>query len=129
MTGIRRLALASLLLLAPLLAAPGCASVAAPDSEIVEPGDTFSFEGNEYRLLQVQEDYVLLRFREPGSEAGAISGFVDEVFRVTRYDLGQGRWYASQRLPGVYVQWRGLDAFELARGPSALRGAEVTMLK
>ena len=114
--------------LASFLAA-GCASGKGATGAI-HPGDTFSFEGKDYVLRQVQDDFVLLRFREPGDDSsGLISGYVDEVFRVSRYDLGQGRWYGSSRLQGVYVQWLGLDAFALEDDRAALGGAEVVMLR
>lgn len=121
------LALAALL--GAALLASGCASRRGA-SGAVHPGDTFSFDGKSYLLQQVQEDFVLLRYREQ-EEGGSdlISGFVDEVFRVSRYDLGQGRWYGSSRLEGVYVQWLGLDAFALEDDRAALRGAEVVMLR
>jgi len=107
----------------------GCASDTGGRTPDLRPGDTASFHGERYRLQQVQDDFVLLRFRDPDDGQGAISGYVDEVFRVSRYDLGQGRWYGSSRMPGVYVQWLGLEAFALESDRKALGGAEVVMLR
>ncbi|MCK6480136.1 MAG: hypothetical protein HUU06_01625 [Planctomycetaceae bacterium] len=124
--------LATLLLavvLLPALLLGGCASTGGTSSGTVHPGETVSFKGEQFLLLTVQEDFVLLRYRDPDADDGVISGFVDEVFRVSRYDLGKGRWYGSSRLPGVYIQWRGLDAFALESDPAALGGAEVVMVR
>ena len=107
----------------------GCAATPLPGRQEVQPGDTFAFEGKQYRLQQLQEDFIVLRYRDPEESPGPISGFVDEVFRVSRYELGKGRWYAHERLPGVYLQWLGLDSFALARGADRPRGIEVTMLR
>jgi hypothetical protein len=121
---------------ASLLSA-GCASAPTsgprralpPGVERIEPGETIEFEGRVFQMRQVQEDFVLLRYREPAGVGGGISGFVDEVFRVCRYDLGEGRWYTHAKLPDVYLQWLGLDSFAMAHDRSALRGAEVVMLR
>ena len=118
-----------LCLLLLLVLAAGCASTSASGVQRIEPGGEVEFEGRAYKLQQVQEDYVLLRYREPGSTEGALSGFVDEVFRISRYDLGEGRWYANQKNAGVYLQWLGLDAFGIAHSREALGGAEVVMVK
>ncbi len=67
--------------------------------------------------------------RKRGASDYEISGFVDEVFRVSRYDLGEGRWYANEKLPGVYLQWLGLDSFALAHDRSAVGDAPVVMIK
>ena len=123
---IRSLA-APLVLAALAVFSAACASAPPVPSPRVLPGDTFAFEGEEYLLQQVQEDFVLLRYVDP--DDAPISGYVEEVFRVSRYDLGQGRWYAHRRLPGVYLQWLGLDAFALARGSGTVRGSEVVMLR
>ncbi len=110
----------------------GCASAGPPlppGVERVQPGETIEFEGQVFQMRKVQEDFVLLRYREPGGVGGGISGFVDEVFRVCRYDLGAGCWYTHARLPDVYLQWLGFDSFAMAHDRSALRGAEVVMLR
>ena len=113
-----------LLLSAAAALAASCASRPAPGVvRPIEPGEAFEFEGGAFQLRRVQEDYVLLRFREPSPDAGGISGFMDEVLRVSRYDLGEGRWYASEKLPGVYLQWLGLDSFALARDRDAVAEA------
>jgi hypothetical protein len=120
---------AAALLLAAAFAA-GCAGTSgAGGMESVRPGDVVEFDGQVFQLRQVQEDFVLLRYREPGGAGGGITGFVDEVFRVSRYDLGAGQWYSHAKLPGTYVQWVGLDSFALAHDKAALRGAEVVMLR
>ena len=121
--------LAKTLLPALLLLAAGCASTSGSGIGRLDPGQTVEFDGKAYQLRQVQEDFVLLRYREPGSEAGALSGFVEEVFRVSRYDLGAGRWYANEKLPGLYLQWMGLDSFALAHDRKAIGDAEVVMLR
>ena len=112
-----------------LVLAAGCASTSASGIQRIEPGQTVEFDDRAYQLRQIQEDYVLLKYREPGAEQGALSGFVDEVFRISRYDLGEGRWYANQRNSGVYLQWLGLDSFGIAHDRAALGGAEVVMVK
>ena len=121
----------AVLLAAAAALAQGCASAPARSGgmESIRPGDTVDFDGQTFQLRQVQEDFVLLRYRAPGTEGGGITGFVDEVFRVSRYDLGNGQWYSHAKLPGTYVQWLGLDSFALAHDRSALRGAEVVMLR
>lgn len=125
---MKHVATAILLTAAALVA--GCASAPANrGTETLRPGDIVEFEGQVFQLRQVQEDYVLLRYRAPGAEGGLISGFVDEVFRVSRYDLGAGQWYSHAKLPGTYVQWVGLDAFAMAHDREMLRGAEVVMLR
>ena len=111
-------------------ASPGPSGASLPAGvEKVVPGETIEFEGQVFQLRKVQEDYVLLRYKEPGGTGGGISGFVDEVFRVCRYDLGNGSWMTHRNLPGVYLQWLGLDSFALARDRSALGGTEVVMLQ
>jgi hypothetical protein len=112
-----------------VLLAAGCASTSAGGIQRLEPGQTVEFDGRAYQLLQVQEDFVLMRYRDPATEPGAISGFLDEVFRISRYDLGEGRWYANEKLPGVYLQWMGLDSFGLAHDRKVLGNAEVVMLR
>jgi hypothetical protein len=112
-----------------LVLAAGCASTAGPGIQRIEPGQTVEFDDRAYQLRQVQEDFVLLRYRDPGTEKGIISGFVDEVFRISRYDLGEGRWYAHEKLPGVYLQWLGFDSFGLAHDRKAVGNAEVVMLR
>lgn len=112
-----------------LLLAAGCAGTSAAGIQRIEPGQTVEFEDRAYQLRQVQEDYVLLRYREPGAGQGALSGFVDEIFRISRYDLGEGRWYANARNSGVYLQWLGLDSFGIAHDRAALGGAEVVMVR
>jgi len=109
--------------------AAGCAGSSASGIQRIEPGQTVEFDDRAYQLRQVQEDFVLLKYREPGSGQGALSGFVDEVFRISRYELGEGRWYAHQKHAGVYLQWLGLDSFGIAHDREALGGAEVVMLK
>ena len=125
---IRR-SLAALAVAALFALSAGCAAARPAPRQEVQPGDSFAFEGKQYRLQQVQEDFIVLRYRDPDDAPGPISGFVDEVFRVSRYDLGKGRWYAHERLPGVYLQWLGLDSFVLARGGEMPRSVEVTMLR
>jgi len=123
-------AAAAFLLAAAASLAQGCASSRGPSGmESIRPGDTVEFDGETFQLRQVQEDFVLLRYRAPGVEGGGITGFVDEVFRVCRYDLGAGQWYSHAKLPGTYVQWLGLDSFGLVHDRAALRGAEVVMLR
>lgn len=117
------------LMFAGSLAASGCASTSSNGIQRLDPGQTVEFDGKAYQLQQVQEDFVLLRYREPGAEKGVISGFVDEVFRVSRYDLGAGRWYANEKLPGIYLQWLGLDSFAMAHDRAALGDAEVVTVK
>ena len=120
---------ALLVALALVVACAGCASTSANGIQRLDPGETVEFDGKAYQLQQIQEDFVLLAYREPAAEKGVISGFVDEVFRISRYDLGTGRWYANERLPGVYLQWLGLDSFALAHDRKAIGDAEVVMVK
>lgn len=121
--------LRAIALLMLFLVAAGCASTSASGIQRIEPGQTVEMDDKAYQLRQVQEDYVLLRYREPGSEKGAISGFVDEVFRISRYDLGEGRWYANQNNAGVYLQWLGFDSFGIAHDRKAIGNAEVVMVR
>jgi len=96
--------------------ASACASTSgSPDGPVrLEPGDTVEFQGETYRLMLVQDDFVLLRYRDPGTPGG-LSGFMDEVLRVSRYRLGEGRWSAEEGQPAVRMRWTGGDAFVLDR--------------
>jgi len=107
------------LLFAVVALATACASTGSGTSGRFGPGDTFEYEGTGYKLLQVEQDYVLMRHRSPDGEAGAISGYVDEVLRVPRSRLGEGRWVAGEKMPGVSLQWLGLDSFSLVRDGGA----------
>ncbi len=106
----------------------GCASARSSGPAEARPGREFTFEDQDYRMLVVDTDFVLLRRVGSDSGPGEITGFVQEVFRVSRYDLGEGRWYVHRSLPGTYIQWRGGDSFALTRDRSLLRGAEVATL-
>jgi hypothetical protein len=107
-------ALALLVLVASTAA---CAAVPFSSSAPVRvgPGQICEFDGQLYRLVVVHDDFVLLRYRDATGEAGALSGFLDEVFRVNRYRVGEGRWTALEAMPGMRVQWAGGDDFVLAR--------------
>jgi len=126
---IQRALLLVAVLFTGAVASAGCASTSANGIQRLDPGQTVEFDGKAYQLQQVQEDFVLLRYREPGGDKGAISGFVDEVFRISRYDLGTGRWYSNDKLPGVYLQWMGFDSFALAHDRKAIGDAEVVMVR
>jgi len=112
-------------LVAVALAAAACASTSGGPPAKFGPGQTVEFGGTAYQLHQDDQDFVLMRHREPTGEAGAISGFVDEVFRVSRHRLGEGRWTDPVRAPGVALQWRGLDTFSLARADDPVTTAPV----
>jgi hypothetical protein len=107
----------------------GCAtSPPTPGLHRLEEGKSVEFDGRLYMLDRVEEDYVVRRYREPG-EGRIISGFVEEVFRVSRYDLGQGRWHAGGKLPGAYLQWLGLDSFALVHEPAGYVPSGTVMAK
>lgn len=108
----------TLLVLALAASIAACASTSSlsnPDPVRAAPGDIVEFDGNLYRLVLVHDDFVILRYREASGEAGGLSGFLDEVFRVNRYRVGEGRWASLEAMPGVQVQWAGGDSFVLAR--------------
>jgi len=109
----------------------GCAALAgSPDTpERIVPGTPFAYEGDDFRMMMVQDDFVVVRLVRPDGNPGEITGWVDEVFRVSRYDLGEGRWYMYEGMPGAYLQWRGGYHFSLVRDREALAGAEVAILK
>ena len=109
--------LRALAVLAVAASFAACASTSSSSSEAVRaaPGDVVEFDGNLYQLVLIQDDFVILRYREPSGEAGGLSGFLDEVFRVNRYRVGEGRWGSLESMPGVQVQWAGGDNFVLAR--------------
>jgi hypothetical protein len=119
----------ALFLSAAALLSAGCASRGPGEFERIGPGEVVEFGDEAYKLLGVQEDFVLLRYRQRGEVPGGITGFVDEVFRVTRYDLGEGRWYAHEKAPGVCFQWMGFDSFALAEHRELPKGAVVYMLR
>ena len=102
--------------LAPALSASACATLGGNSTDPVrlEPGDTVDFGGETYRLVLVQDDFVLLRYVDPGTP-GALSGFMDEVMRVSRYHVRQGRWNSDEGKPELRMQWAGGDAFVLDR--------------
>jgi hypothetical protein len=113
--------LAFLALAAFLAACASTPSATRADPIKIGPGDVFEFEGTLYSLVLVQDDFVLLRYREASGAAGGLSGFLDEVFRVSRYRLGEGRWVSAESMPGLQVQWAGGDNFVL--GPNAAAAA------
>ena len=94
--------------------ASSCASLSGgPDDPVrLEPGDTVDFEGETYRLMLVQDDFILMRYLDSGT-AGGLSGFMDEVIRVSRYELRTGRWNSEPGKPELRMQWAGGDAFVL----------------
>ena len=96
---------------------PACASSrsAAPAPVRVSPGQVAEFDGGLYQLVAIHDDFVLLKSREASGEAGALSGFLDEVFRVNRYRVGEGRWGGLERVPGLGVRWAGGEEFVLVR--------------
>jgi len=112
--------------------AAGCASTGRSGPEAMEavgPDRPFVFEDREFRILTVQDDFVVLENVKPENNPGEITGWVKEVFRVSRYDLGEGRWFMYEGLPGAYLQWCGGDQFRLARDRNDLEGAEVALLR
>ena len=96
--------------------ASSCAALSGgPDDPVrLEPGDTVDFEGETYRLMLVQDDFVLMRYLDSNT-AGGLSGFMDEVIRVSRYELRTGRWNSEPGKPELRMQWAGGDAFVLDR--------------
>ncbi len=118
-------------LLAFALVFAGCASSppVPRGARVIRPGDEFGFQGKAYQFLKVADEFVLLRDVPYEGTPGAMSGFLEEVFRVHRDDLGRGRWYMHPRLPGCYLQWRGGDEFTLARDEGLVRGDEVELIK
>jgi hypothetical protein len=115
--------------------AAACASAGPSSSSRFGPGEVVVFDGNSYQMLQVDQDFVLMRHREPVGEAGGISGYVDEVFRVSRYKLADGRWVSPERAPGIALQWLGLETFALSKddfvlpAPSVEGGSEVVLVE
>ncbi len=110
----------------------GCSTLGMAESrstEDVQSGRTFAFEGNAYRIDRVEDEYVLMRRVDSDGSPGEITGWVKEVFRVSRYDLGSGRWYMYEGMPGAYLQWAGGDDFTIARNRDALAGAQVALLR
>ncbi len=125
----RNLFMAAALALATVVTT-GCMSThRMGEQELVAPGKAFALDGNDYRIDVVQEDFVLMQRVEPEGNPGEITGWVKEVFRVSRYDLGTGRWYMYENMPGAYLQWAGGDNFVVARDEVALAGADVTLLR
>ena len=61
-----------------------------------------------------KDDFILMRYLDSGT-AGGLSGFMDEVIRVSRYELRQGRWNSEPGKPELRMQWAGGDAFVLDR--------------
>ena len=118
-------------LAAVALAAAACASTSGGGPSRFSPGETVRFDGAVYQMFQDDQEFVLMRHREPSGEAGGISGFVDEVFRVPRHSLSEGRWTDSRRAPGIALQWLGFEKFALTRAEDVLpappvdAGAEV----
>ena len=100
--------------LALSILASSCASLSGgPDDPVrLEPGETVDFEGETYRLMLVQDDFVLMRYLD-NNDAGGLSGFMDEVLRVSRYELRKGRWNSEPGKPELRMQWAGGDAFVL----------------
>lgn len=130
MTMRSRMSFGALVVMFALLA--GCASFKGTEPAVtdrVQPGQVFAFEGQDYRFDVNQEDFVLLRRVEAEGNPGEITGWVKEVFRVSRYHLGDGRWYMYEGLPGAYLQWKGGDEFTVVRDQAALGGAEVAVLR
>jgi len=111
--------LAILAVAASFAACASTSSSSGSDPVRAAPGDVVEFDGNLYQLVLIQDDFVILRYREPSGEAGGLSGFLDEVFRVNRYRVGEGRWGSLESMPGVQVQWAGGDNFVLARDAAA----------
>jgi hypothetical protein len=95
----------------------GCATTNVPGdgTVVVSPGESFKFDNGLYRMEQVGDDYVLRREIPEEGEKGEVSGWVDEVFRVGRYQLHKGSWEILPRLPGVLLVWKGGDSFTLSR--------------
>jgi hypothetical protein len=95
--------------------AAACASTAGSPPSRFGPGETVEFNGTAYQMILVDQEFVLMRQRDSVGEAGGISGFVDEVFSVPRYRLGEGRWTNPTKAPGVALQWLGFENFALTR--------------
>ena len=112
--------LRTLAVLAVAVSFAACASTSSSSDPVrAAPGEVVEFDGQLYQLVLIQDDFVILRYREPSGEAGGLSGFLDEVFRVNRYRVGEGRWGSLESMPGVQVQWAGGDNFVLARDVAA----------
>jgi hypothetical protein len=98
----------------------GCTSTRPAGIETVTIDSPFEFEDRAYRFQLVADDFILHR---------RVDGDGRPVFRVSRYDLGQGRWAMHESLPGCYIQWHGGEDFAIARSRAELRGAEVALLR
>jgi hypothetical protein len=107
----------------------GCTSTRPAGIETVTIDSPFEFEDRAYRFQLVADDFILHRRVDGDGRPGEITGWVREVFRVSRYDLGQGRWAMHESLPGCYIQWHGGEDFAIARSRAELRGAEVALLR
>lgn len=120
-----------LFLLAMFIVMSGCASMPSiPEKgEIaLRPGGTFRFQDREFRLDSVQEDFVFMQNVKPDGKGGEVAGWVEEVFRVSRYDLGQGRWHMHPKLSGLYLRWLGGDGFAISRDAAVLGPDEPKVL-
>jgi len=116
MSALRGRILALVLLITPWgagCAAPGAERAAS--HQAFGPEESFSFEGHEYRLKSVQDEFVLVRLLPEGGEPGEMSGWMDEIVRLSRYELGGGRWHLEGDLDGVFLQWKGGETFSLVR--------------